>query len=190
MLVRFLEHEVNAVTDWSRMSSVSKDEVLLRAKTYTVFAIHIRNNVIKYEILVDVDSYTMTFPSHLFEVLDSRLSRYFCLGKSLTGDNEESIFISFKEWVGIENRFFYYNLVEGRLREVTLFEHYKRLMELEFRKSEVEATAVLKSDAILACPKCENIWEVQMPDFEMCKCDRCGTVLLNPICTSLEHRSE
>src|SRR5687768_10639182 len=130
MLVKFLENEVNAIVDWNRVYSITKDEIRSKARTYTVFGIYIRNNIVQYEIIFDVEAYTKTFPSHLFEVLDNRLSRYFCFGKSVTGDHDEITFISFKEWVGVENKLFYYKLVEGELREVMLFKHYKRLMEL------------------------------------------------------------
>jgi hypothetical protein len=179
MLVKFSEKELNAIVDWDRLHNIPKDELLSQAKIYTVYGIHIRNNIVAYQILYDVETYTMSFPSHLFEIVDNRLSRYFCFGKSITGDHDEITFISFKEWV--ENKLFYYKLVEGEPREVMLFEHYKALMELEFRNPQVETVALLKEGAVLECPECENIWEEQMPDFEMCKCNKCRTILLNPI---------
>lgn len=181
MLVRFLEREINAIENWDAIYSISQYDVLSRGKAYTVYGISIHGDVIKYEILFDVDTYPKTFSSHLFEVLDNRLSRYFCFGKSVTGNNDEIIFISFKESVGIRNRFFYYKLVEGEPEEVRLFEYYKSVMELEYRNPEIEAAALLMEGDFLQCSVCENIWEEERHDFEMCKCNVCDTILLNPL---------
>ena len=181
MLVKFLEKEVNAIDDWNMRYSITKDELLSEDRFYTVFGISTRNNFTNYDIIFGVDSYTKAFPSYLFEVIDSRLSRYFCSGKSLDGNNEEMSFISFKEWVGIENSLFYFKLVEGEEREVLLFEHYRKLLQLEFKHPDVQSEAILKEEFELECPICENVWREELPDFEMCKCNRCGTVLLNPL---------
>jgi hypothetical protein len=179
MLVKFLENEVNAFVNWNH--SITKNELLSKAKIYTVYGIYINYNIITYEIIVGVEFYTTSFPSHLFEVIDNRLSKHFCFGKSITGDGEEITLISFKEWVGLENKYFFYNLVEGEEREVMLFEKYKKLIGLEFRNPQIETSAILTEDAFLECPVCENAWKEEMQDLEMCKCNRCGTVLLNPL---------
>ncbi|MFX1705876.1 hypothetical protein PV783_18055 [Chitinophaga sp. CC14] len=181
MLIRFLKSKVNEVLEDSSIYNVSATEFLLNEKLYTVYGIYIHNNIIKYEILFNVDSYTRGFPSHLFEVVDDRLSRYFCFGKSLTGDGKEVILISFREWVGIENRFFYNNLVEGAPVEVALFEKYKNLLELEYQNPRIEESAALLDGISLECPICEHVWEEQKTNFEMCKCPKCSTILLNPL---------
>jgi hypothetical protein len=180
MLVKFKQEKVTSILEGIGIYNVSSEKILSE-KLYTVFGIYIYDNSIEYQILFNVDGYTKNYPSYMFEVIDNRLSRYFCFGKSINGNEKEVILISFKESVGVENRFFYSNLLDGASAEVILFEKYKSLLELEYRDPKIEESAILLDGAFLECPRCEHVWTEQKIDFEMCKCPKCNTILLNPL---------
>lgn len=180
MLVKFKPGRVLDLLEEIGIYNVASERRLTE-KFYTVYGIYIDGNSIDYQILFNVDTYTKTYSSHMFEVIDNRLSRYFCFGKSIGRHGKEVILISFKECVGVENEFFFSNLLDGAPAEVMLFEKHKSLLELEYKDPEIEESAVILERTFLECPRCEHVWEEKKIEFEMCKCPKCNTILLNPL---------
>ena len=110
-------------------------------KQYVVYAVEFQNEPYpKFYICNDLCvgstwDYPLGYFSVFFEIVDSRLSKYWHFGLDTFEDHEKigiknfSIF-AFKEWV--DDMYFYDKLSDGKLKECQVFEKYKRLMDNEF----------------------------------------------------------
>ena len=96
-------------------------------KEYTVYALAEKMGIVWYYIWDDNQMYyPMRHPAPLFEVVDNRLSKYWCF------DLRENGFlrIAFKEWFA--DPYFYDKLTDQNEEEVLIWEKVKELMDGEF----------------------------------------------------------
>jgi hypothetical protein len=111
---------------------------LIIAKGYTIYAItHIKKNVwfLIYDEVATGDYggiYPKYLPAALFEITDSRLSKYWqgTISKDEYNDDRPVLKIGFKEL--IEDEYFLGNLWEDSEKEMELFSYYKKAMDNEF----------------------------------------------------------
>ena len=152
-------------------------------KIYDVFGLYLGDTV-AYEILVDeLDSHTTEFPSYLFKVVDNRLSSFFVLGESgnrfsKSGKIKRFSFISFPEWAN--DITFFDRLFDGDKEAQIIFNKYKDFIYFEYIHVDINTKAIIVQDYWVQCPVCTDAWELERPNFEMCQCSKCNTVLLNP----------
>ncbi|WBM75723.1 hypothetical protein [Saprospira grandis] len=123
------------------------------------------------------------YPLEFFEVVDARLSKYFCFGEIQGCPISSSLdpFISFKEWA--ENPDFFSDLVEGE-DYTKVAQNYKEKLEVEFFNPNLnisEESAIILDPKMswLFCPACTESWEVQTAD-EMTVCPSCELYYHNP----------
>ncbi|TDG95409.1 hypothetical protein [Cardinium endosymbiont of Culicoides punctatus] len=146
-----------------------------------------------------------------FEIIDNRLSRYFCFGNYNTnyGIKELVPIFTFKEWA--EDQYFWRQLFdsgdytppeyEEKARNTDyqgIFNHYKKLMDYEFfnpnllpqvhdpeNKYKIEQL----DERLVMCWNCENAWEIET-DNEMIECSRCHNVYVNIIIPGLSEKAD
>lgn len=177
MLIKCLYNESFKVQNWKKYNTVPLEEVLEVNKYYTVYGIIFGlNDGLHYEILTEHDRYTKDYPASLFEIIDNRLSSFFVIGNSITGNGDVVPFISFREWV-MDNNYFE-KLVDGDVQANLIFTKYKELLYLEYRHPDVKQIVLHIQDKWVQCPVCTEAWELEYPRFEMCQCPKCGTVSL------------
>jgi hypothetical protein len=182
MLIECITNSTSLLGDWPK-EATPIEELLKVGKMYDVFGLYLEDTV-TYEILVDeLDSHTTAFPSFLFKVVDNRLSSFFVLGESgmkfsKNGEVKNLPFISFPEWVNDIN--FFDRLFEGDKEAQKVFNKYRTLLYLEYRHLDIDTKAIIIQDSWVQCPVCTDAWELGNPNFEMCQCPKCNTVLLNP----------
>ncbi|KPH11526.1 hypothetical protein [Chryseobacterium sp. ERMR1:04] len=98
-------------------------------KEYTVFAIGKYLNALFYYILGDEsNSYPLSFPAQLFQIIDSRVSKYWETNLVKINswedlDIQDGDIISFREWT-VKGDSFYENLLNEQRSEVFLFNNY------------------------------------------------------------------
>jgi hypothetical protein len=84
--------------------------------------------------LVDVKflKYPMYYPSHIFKILDGRISKYWIIKEFYDDDDNgnKGLNISFKELV--ENEYFYGELLEDNQLNLHVWKKYQKLMKNEF----------------------------------------------------------
>ena len=88
-----------------------------------------------------------------------------------------SALFAFPEWVNEDS--FYYNLFDGREREVKIFRQYKLKMDLEFRDPLITDSAEEIDAEWLLCPFCIDAWQ-EVTKFEMVICPKCQKKMINP----------
>jgi len=124
-----------------------------------------------------------TIPAPCFEILDSRVSRYWHFGMRFIapittslGDTylgTSSVF-AFKEWIE-ENQFFE-RLVDCKDRELKLMSNYAALMDIEFGQTAIKEMALTLSDGYYGCPRCAHEWQIDKSN-EMVRCPNCSLVM-------------
>jgi hypothetical protein len=141
---------------------------------YVVYAVAIEKGNLIYCICDRAYSYHPRWkPARYFEITDSRISRYWIF--LLDGPYP---ILSFPEWANQSD--FYGNLCEGEKTEVTIFQSYKGLMDLEFPNSRITQTAQIIDREWLMCPSCFDAWKhYEVQDALIC-CPKCKTVWNNP----------
>jgi hypothetical protein len=181
MFVECIANRTSLLDNWPP-AATPLEELLKVGKIYEVFGLYLEGNA--YEILIDeVDSHTTEFPSFLFKVIDNRLSSFFVLGESRKrfsdkGEVKSLPFISFPEWA---NDITYFDrLIDGDKEAQEIFNKYKKLLYLEYRDVSIDRMAEIIQENWVQCPVCTEAWELENPNFEMCQCPQCHTVLLNP----------
>ena len=179
MRVKCIKNNSELVGNWWKNNSSSLEDILTIDKYYTVYGLIFSENTVYYELLTIHSKYTFSYPSFLFEIVDNRLSKEFCIGTIETGENKIIPFISFKEWVNDSG--FYARLVDREDKEVEVFNGYIHKLELEYANPDSKKTAVEIGDSWLQCPECTEVWELECRGFEMCVCPNCKTTLLNPL---------
>ena len=178
MLIKFKRNDSDLFEDRGRFYSSPLNEVVEIGKLYIVYGITFFEKGVFFEILTTHDFYPKSYPSMLFDIVDNRLSRLFVLGEKLTGDYAIVPFISFKEWVGDPK--FYERLVDSDEKAELIFRQIKEMMSLEHKLPDITNFALSIEEKWVQCVICYEAWELQYPDFEMCKCPNCGTVMLIP----------
>lgn len=198
MLVRCIKNNINDIKEHSKLfdnlkkSFGEEHDGKLRievGKTYVVYGVEIIEEYPWYHICVEEGIlYPWPYAAPFFEIIDNRLSRYWFFGYSVRNNKEEKeefvseIYteISFKEW--IEQNDFAGRLLDGSEREISLFQKYKRLMDVEFVNPEVSRTALVLLDSWIQCTVCDESWEATKEN-EMLRCPKCSTILINPLVT-------
>lgn len=106
-------------------------------KVYIVYAIFIMKGVKWYLICSDKYNgininYPEFFPSSLFDIVNHMPSQYW-ISKEMKDDysNNKNLVINIGFPSILKEEFFYGNLVEGYNREVSIFNEYKNLIDME-----------------------------------------------------------
>lgn len=119
------------LVDWANNSELE----LTVGKVYIVLAIaksDLWAGLIYFVLGDDRDTFPLSFPTELFEIVDSNISKYWdfhlshieSLSQIEIGSDD---IISFKEW-SLEKDFFYEKLLNEDAKEVRIFENYKEKM--------------------------------------------------------------
>lgn len=164
------------------------NERLSKGETYVVYAIEFSKVPFVYIVEDDdFDFYPLQFPLELFEIIDNRLSKYFCYGNSKInlgkGNTDETVpLLAFKEWVEIKD--FWEGLSNYNAEYEKIFKRNKELLDYEFFNPKllqkgVRNTLETLSDDWVMCGNCDNSWRVQLNN-EMIKCSKCDSVYENP----------
>jgi hypothetical protein len=180
MQVECITNKTSLLNGWPQ-SATPVEELLKIGEVYIVYGIYLGDSI-AYEVLLDeLDNHTTEFPSHLFKIVDNRLSSFFVIGESerfsRSGEIIKSSFISFPEWAN--DKSYFEKLVEGESDATDIFNAYRRKMEIEFRSPKITQSVTQVGQNWVQCPVCAKAWELTYPSFEMCKCPQCNTVLLN-----------
>lgn len=158
---------------------ISYEEFFIKEdKEYVVYAVMIYLGYIWYCICDE--RYTncpMWHPSTLFELTNDRLSRYWIF--SFNEENHKKLpYLSFPEWSN--DPYFYGELVDGGKKEISLFNKYKNLMDLEFPNSSISMIAQIIEEDWLFCPLCIDAWQYSDDKDALVKCPKCQQILNNP----------
>lgn len=148
---------------------------------YTVYGMTVRNDSIWYYICDRVFTYFPRWkPAPFFEVIDSRLSKYWIYScKKNENYSQAYPIITFPEWTD-NHPDFYDKLTDGEDREVEIFKNYKELMDLEFPDSSITEVAQIGDDEWLICPSCIDAWQCTNIKDALVKCPKCQKILNNP----------
>lgn len=150
-------------------------------KEYTVYGMTIRDGLIWYYVCDRCFTYYPRWkPSSFFNVMDSRLSRYWIYSfKKFDNYAQAYPIITFPEWAN-EHPDFYDRLTDKDEYEVTIFKSYKELMDLEFPDYSISDIAQIGDDKWLICPMCIDGWQSCNNRDALVKCPKCLRVLNNP----------
>lgn len=152
-------------------------------KTYTVYALTIFRGCVWYYICdEDYVYYPIWNPAPLFEVIDGRMSKHwkynFIQATTQTRFVNSEVIFAFAEWSN--NPFEYYDkLTDREEKEVSLFEFYKNLLDVEFPDLSNTKKATDLGENWVMCPDCDETWEVLVKSG-MLKCPKCNALLHNP----------
>jgi hypothetical protein len=153
-------------------------EFLEMGKEYNVYGMMIKDGEVFYYICDRVHLFfPVARPFHLFEIIDSRLSRYWIFG-IIEGFKKHPVWI-FPEWVN--EPYFQDSLTDLEKREVAIFKSYKELMDLEFPDSFVSETAQIIDNEWLMCSSCLEAWKSSSDVNALAKCPKCHKTLNNPL---------
>lgn len=146
-----------------------KNLPLSEGKSYVVYALY-KTDDNEYDKVCILDETGAIYPNCYsikdFDVLDSRLSRFWVTKGDVT---------SFSEWV--EDEFFHGCLFEGDHQALSIFEKYKKDMELEFSIDEVNKYVISLEDNWVQCCECGEAWDQERAN-ELIVCPSCK-ILLN-----------
>lgn len=123
------ENSPISIIKWSNNSEL---EITID-KIYTVLAITKFFDITFYYILSDESNeYPLAFPYYLFEIEESKVSKYWETSLSIIEEPERikienGQVISFKEWT-LKKDLFYENLLEGNQEAVRIFNDYRDKM--------------------------------------------------------------
>lgn len=180
MRVRCLNNEYSCLPDNITKNMSPSDFPIDIGCEYNVYAISEFYGFIWFCILDrNSDTSPMWYPSVFFEIIDSRLSRYWIFSffeNSLKKGKRP--FFGFPEWaVNIE---FYSDLVEGESEEIELFQRYRKAMDLEFPDKSVTVSAQIGDEKWLICPDCMDAWEYSDAKDALVICPICHQKFNNP----------
>lgn len=148
---------------------------------YTVYGLTLREGYIWYYICDKHFTYFPRWkPSPFFDVIDSRLSRYWIYSLK-KADNYPQAYpiITFPEWAN-NHPDFYDRLSDGEEQEVAIFRSYKEQMDLEFPNSSIVEIAQVGDADWLICPFCKDAWKnCSSLDALVC-CPTCRKIMQNP----------
>jgi hypothetical protein len=152
---------------------------LVVGKSYVVYAMNLWAGKIRYLVIGETNQIPIWIPSELFEIIDSKLSRYWYYGINLDDSKNtiESVW-GYKELTDHSDHFD--KLVDWDKTALEIFIQYKELMDLEFPDPEISDIAeMIEEGNWLLCKKCCDAFESRSLDA-MIRCPNCGTVLGNP----------
>lgn len=188
MLVECIYNNIEKTTDsrWLKENTRNyykgMENRIFIGKKYVVYGIQFSEFPFIFIYEDEDDRFPIAFPLACFTILDSRLSRYFTLGKikEYQTQNPKYVpFISFKEWA--ENLSFWEELVEGDHEQLSI--GYKTKIDLEYFNPTIELNEellILLENRWFLCPKCDNGWEILEID-EIIMCPKCNSLYKNPI---------
>ena len=152
---------------------------LVVSKEYVVYGIVFFRGYPWYYLFDEGSSYYPRWnPAPLFEVVDSRLSRYWRYSyspDSLRPPGE--LLITYREWV--EDPYYYDKLTDGESKELDIFKAYKAKIDLEFPDPTVLPSATFLGDSWVMCTNCDESWQVDEKQG-MTRCPGCQTIMHNP----------
>ena len=157
--------------------NINKEFNVTINEKYTIYAMGLASNNIWYAIsLYDTQGHTIWYPSQLFSIIDSRLSKYWIFSIKEFPLFERVIW-AFPEWA--DEMSYYDKLVDGEEEEVEIFKKYKLLMDIEFPDPEVTEKATALEDGWAMCPTCIDAWQPNPLDG-MTVCPICNQTMHNP----------
>ena len=129
-----------------------------------------------------LDETGVTYPNYyqngLFAPSDKYVSRYWTVGSFVDFKNNESPLLAFKAWA--ENEFFHGQLFEGNTHAMSVFDYYRRLMDVEFiRPDIVNKAQKLDSPFWVLDDETGEAWEVN-PFDAIIKVPGTDKMLINP----------
>ncbi|MBN9378089.1 MAG: hypothetical protein BGO14_01245 [Chlamydiales bacterium 38-26] len=146
-------------------------------KKYTVYGMSQASNNIWYGVsLYNTDDYAVWYPSQLFSIIDSRVSKYWTFSIKEFPLFKRVIW-AFPEWA--DEMSYYDKLVDGEEEEVEIFKKYKLLMDLEFPDPDVSEKATALEDGWVMCPICIDAWQPHSYSG-MIVCPKCNHTMHNP----------
>ena len=181
MKVKCIENKVLLLPDEIKKNySISYPEFsVLVGKEYVVYGMTLNLGYIWYYLCDEhFDYYPVWKPSSFFEVVDSRLSRYWIYSYQVHPDIETYPVIAFPEWAN--NLDYYDKLTDGDDPEVAIFKTYKELMDLEFPDSSISKAAQIGDAEWLICPLCWEPWQNSEDIDALVRCPKCQKILNNP----------
>jgi hypothetical protein len=186
MKIKCITNKVSAIPNEILKNYIIQTETFSvnPGKEYIVYAVRIYLGYIWYYICDEDETfYPIWNPGMLFEVTDSRLSRYWIFGLR-QADQDENVkkvpFLSFPEWVNDVN--FYSDLIDGYSDDpnAIIFRKYKEEMYLEYPDPSISAIAQIGDENWLICPQCIDAWQSNNNKDALVKCPKCHTVYNNP----------
>lgn len=152
-------------------------------REYVVYGLAFYDGFLHYCICEYSASY---YPAPLFEILDNRPSEYwvfnyvnseYFLSSNSYAADPYPIW-TFKEWAFGCN--FYSNLADCCEWELTVFDEYKRKMDLEFPDPTVTASAISIDHEWVMCQECFDGWKCTSTTEAIIICCNCDKKLNNP----------
>jgi hypothetical protein len=153
-------------------------------KNYVVYALTLRRGGVWYYLLDESGvGYPVWFPAPLFEVSDSKLSKYWVFGFHEAGLRAGDAVFAFAEWAN-DPLNFYDGLSDGRAEIRSVFQRYRELMDVEFDNETAGPIAEDLGDGWMMCSNCREAWQTSV-NGPLLKCPHCATVLKNPRLSAL-----
>lgn len=121
----------------------------------------------------------MYYPSHLFKIIDGKLSKYWIVKEGKDSYDNNAIIVNWGFPELVENEYFYNELIEDISENISIFKKYKKLMDFEFPNNNIEIKAEIIDENWIMCPKCTNAFEVS--NEGLIQCEKCGTIMNNPL---------
>jgi hypothetical protein len=177
MKVKCISNKIPVSLNDTKNDSISNREFDVKeGREYVVYALNVFKKYTWYCICEESDFYPMWNPCVLFDIIDTRLSRFWIVGC----DEDNMPFLSFPEWVN--DAYFYGELIENNSDDINavVFRKYKKLMDLEFPDLSISTTAEIADKDWLICPKCIDAWESSNDQDALVKCPICRTIFNNP----------
>jgi hypothetical protein len=143
----------------------------------------INRGYVWYYLCRDFDQKHLTLvPFFLFEIIDPRISRHWVFAPLWLDDLEkpDNFFYHWGFPELVNERYFYYNLIEWEKKEEEIFASYKEKMDLEFPDSSVTEVAGIGDKEWLMCPHCIDAWFSPSDRDALVKCPNCNTIMNNP----------
>lgn len=169
-------------TDYSK----EYDFPITIGKSYLVHGLISWEGKIKYLIVGETIEYLLWVPSELFDVEDSKISRYWHYSINIyPHSNLPHVIFGYDE---LANDLSHYSgLIDGDTTALSILSQYKAKMDLEFPDPEVTKVAdAMRDDQTgwwYICPECIEGFQSQSQDA-LLLCPKCETKLNNPIFSS------
>lgn len=151
---------------YERWSILPDKFYLTYGKSYIIYGIEFTKEGFSNFLLVDdTDVYYLNiYPSEFFEIIDTRISKYW-VGTNCSNYPINDIIppstISFKEIV--TNNYFLGSLLNGEYDSQQIFLEYKKNIECEFPCEDLK-TAEIFGEKWVVCSYCGEIWECNSND--------------------------
>jgi hypothetical protein len=122
-------------------NGLDSERPLILNKIYICYAI-VFDVLTKWYFVLDESgvTYPTSYSSFLFEDIDRSVSRYWVVGEHYDFKGRKSPIVAFNEWAC--DRFFHGNMFSGDKNATSLFNRYKKLMDVEFPRPDITEKAV------------------------------------------------